>query len=218
MPKNKGKGGKNRRRGKNENEQTKRELDLKEEGQEYAQVMKILGNGRIRCHCFDGKERLCNIRGKLRKKVWINTNDIILIGLRSFQDEKADVIQKYNPDEARRLKAQGHIPEHIQLDFQDGTKEDDNIHFANDGDADVIGEDNGEEANDNQPPPQQTYLNLSDMDSNSDESEEESDDDDDDDDEEEYNYEDYALNNQKEWKNNKPANPNKKMEFNIDNI
>ena len=44
MPKNKGKGGKNRRRGKNENEQTKRELDLKEEGQEYAQVMKILGN------------------------------------------------------------------------------------------------------------------------------------------------------------------------------
>ena len=34
MPKNKGKGGKNRRRGKNENEGAKRELILKEEGQE----------------------------------------------------------------------------------------------------------------------------------------------------------------------------------------
>lgn len=33
MPKNKGKGGKNRRRGKNENDFMKRELDLKEEGQ-----------------------------------------------------------------------------------------------------------------------------------------------------------------------------------------
>ena len=33
MPKNKGKGGKNRRRGKNENEGAKRELILKEEGQ-----------------------------------------------------------------------------------------------------------------------------------------------------------------------------------------
>ena len=33
MPKNKGKGGKNRRRGKNENEGAKRELILKDEGQ-----------------------------------------------------------------------------------------------------------------------------------------------------------------------------------------
>ena len=38
MPKNKGKGGKNRRRGKNENEGLKRELIFKEDGQEYAQV------------------------------------------------------------------------------------------------------------------------------------------------------------------------------------
>lgn len=33
MPKNKGKGGKNRRRGKNENEETKRQLEFKEPGQ-----------------------------------------------------------------------------------------------------------------------------------------------------------------------------------------
>ena len=38
MPKNKGKGGKNRRRGKNENEGLKRELVFREDGQEYAQV------------------------------------------------------------------------------------------------------------------------------------------------------------------------------------
>ena len=44
MPKNKGKGGKNRRRGKNENEGMKHELIFQEDGQEYAQVIKILGN------------------------------------------------------------------------------------------------------------------------------------------------------------------------------
>lgn len=38
MPKNKGKGGKNRRRGKNENDFMKRELDLKEEGQGNTRV------------------------------------------------------------------------------------------------------------------------------------------------------------------------------------
>ncbi|CAF4202925.1 unnamed protein product, partial [Adineta steineri] len=43
MPKNKGKGGKNRRRGKNENDDVKRELILREEGQSYAQVTRILG-------------------------------------------------------------------------------------------------------------------------------------------------------------------------------
>lgn len=67
-----GKGGKNRRRGKNENETEKRELVFKEDGQEYAQVTKMLGNGRLEAMCFDGVKRLCHIRGKLRKKVQIN--------------------------------------------------------------------------------------------------------------------------------------------------
>lgn len=71
MPKNKGKGGKNRRRGKNENESEKRELLFKEDEQEYAQVTKMLGNGRLEAMCFDGVKRLCHIRGKLRKKVSI---------------------------------------------------------------------------------------------------------------------------------------------------
>ncbi|MBN3299154.1 IF1AX factor, partial [Amia calva] len=107
-----GKGGKNRRRGKNENESEKRELVFKEDGQEYAQVIKMLGNGRLEAMCFDGVKRLCHIRGKLRKKVWINTSDIILVGLRDYQDNKADVILKYNADEARSLKAYGELPEH----------------------------------------------------------------------------------------------------------
>ena len=58
MPKNKGKGGKNRRRGKNENEAQKRELLYKEDGQEYAKVEKMLGNGRLEAYCFDGTKRL----------------------------------------------------------------------------------------------------------------------------------------------------------------
>jgi len=44
-------------------------------------------------------------------KVWINAGDIILIGLRDYQDTKADVILKYNSDEARNLKAYGELPE-----------------------------------------------------------------------------------------------------------
>eukprot|EP00965_Chrysotila_dentata_P149501 4936694-Pleurochrysis_carterae.AAC.1 len=31
----------------------------------------MLGNGRLEAFCFDGVNRLCHIRGKLRKRVWI---------------------------------------------------------------------------------------------------------------------------------------------------
>eukprot|EP00210_Caulerpa_lentillifera_P005568 g5325.t1 len=84
MPKNKGKGGKNRRRGKNENE-VKRELVFKEDGQEYGQVLRMLGNGRLEAHCFDGKKRLCHIRGKMRKKVWVNTVTAALLHGTGFE-------------------------------------------------------------------------------------------------------------------------------------
>merc|ERR1719192_1054050 len=50
--------------------------------------------------CFDGVKRLCHIRGKLRKKVWINQSDIIL---------------KYSPEEARNLKSYGEFPETVKI-------------------------------------------------------------------------------------------------------
>lgn len=61
---------------------------------EYAQVLKMLGNGRVEAQCVDGSKRLCHIRGKMRKKVWINAGDVVLVSLRLYQDEKADVIHK----------------------------------------------------------------------------------------------------------------------------
>ncbi|XP_065837730.1 eukaryotic translation initiation factor 1A, Y-chromosomal-like [Oscarella lobularis] len=131
MPKNKGKGGKNRRRGKNENESEKRELVFKEHGQEYAQVTKMLGNGRLEALCFDGVKRLCHIRGKLRKKVWISQGDVVLIGLRDYQDSKADVIMKYTTDEARNLKTYGELPEHAKINETEmfGEGEDEDVAF-----------------------------------------------------------------------------------------
>ena len=75
----------------------------------------MLGNGRLTAMCFDGVERLCHIRGKLRKKVWIAQSDIVLVGLRDYQDAKADVILKYSPDEARNLKSYGEFPESVKI-------------------------------------------------------------------------------------------------------
>lgn len=79
----------------------------------------MLGNGRLEAMCFDGEKRLAHIRGKLRKKVWINQGDIILLSLRDYQDEKGDVILKYTADEARNLKAYGELPENAKINETD---------------------------------------------------------------------------------------------------
>lgn len=79
----------------------------------------MLGNGRLEGQCFDGVTRICHIRGNMRKKVWINNGDIILLGLRDFQDAKADVIMKYTADEARKLKSRGELPDNLELNKTD---------------------------------------------------------------------------------------------------
>eukprot|EP00915_Cephaloidophora_sp_WS-2016_P003149 GHVH01004240.1.p2 GENE.GHVH01004240.1~~GHVH01004240.1.p2 ORF type:complete len:168 (-),score=36.44 GHVH01004240.1:553-1056(-) len=133
--KSKGKGGKNRRRGKNVN-LDRRELLIKEPGQEYGSVLKMLGNGRVDCMCFDGEQRLCHIRGKMRKKVWIVPGDIVLVSTRDFQEERGDIIYKYLPDEARQLKQIKEIPDTVQVNEEDTTYGD--VTF---GEVSVDGED-----------------------------------------------------------------------------
>ena len=108
---------------------------------EYAQVTRMLGNGRLEAFCFDGVNRLCHIRGKLRKRVWIGVGDIVLLGLREFQDQKADIILKYDGDEARSLKTYGELPDTVQINAGTEMLEgeefgDDNFDFDEDADND----------------------------------------------------------------------------------
>lgn len=64
------------------------------------------------CATSEGRcERRQSNRRLADCQVWIGVGDIVLIGLRDFQDDKADIIMKYTTDEARQLKAYGEIPE-----------------------------------------------------------------------------------------------------------
>jgi initiation factor 1A len=76
-----------------------RELLFKEDGQEYAKVLRLLGKGRVALSSFDGVART-----GLSKINEINIDDIVLIGLREFQPNNADIIHKYNSYEACKLK------------------------------------------------------------------------------------------------------------------
>ena len=52
--------------------------------------------------------------------------DIILVGLRDYQDEKADVILKYMADEARSLKSYGELPDNIRVNEGDTFNDEEN--------------------------------------------------------------------------------------------
>ena len=144
MPKNTGRGGKNYRRGNNKTA-IKRELVLKEEGTVYGQILKMLGNGRVEVYCVDSVKRIGNIRGKMKRRVWIGVGDVVLISLRDFQNEKCDVILKYTPEEVRQLKAQDQIPDSIEvnendpnldIEFEEGKANDDSSDDDDDDSSD----------------------------------------------------------------------------------
>lgn len=88
---------------------TNHELEFKDDGQDYAQVVKMVGNGRCQVRCTDGMTRLGVIRGAMRKKVWIKLEDWVLVGLREYQDDKCDIIGKYSDEDVRNLRAYGEI-------------------------------------------------------------------------------------------------------------
>ena len=122
MPKNTGKGGNKRKKGKKP-VQEDRELPFANESEEYAQITKILGDGRFQCKCSDGIERIAHVRGKMRKRVWLANGDIILVSLREFEPEKCDVVEKYKDKELTKLKSNGEIPDSFILPSSNDEKE-----------------------------------------------------------------------------------------------
>jgi initiation factor 1A len=96
----------------NENRQNVR--TAKEEGEIYANVVKIYGGGVCGVKDMDGREYMCIIRGKFRgkdkKNNLVEIGTWVLVGLRDWEttakDEKAkcDLLEIYTKDEFSRLK------------------------------------------------------------------------------------------------------------------
>ena len=126
------KGGKKHKRNKKQDDTYEKTLRLKEEGQEYAQVKKCLGNCRFNVLCFDGKERMATMCGGMRKRRFINQDDIVLVSLRDWQDAKCDIIDNYDENLVRKMKDKGLVPDSIKLDVdkQYSDDDDDNLGFV----------------------------------------------------------------------------------------
>jgi len=73
-------------------------------------AVKLLGFDRVMVKCQDGHERLCRIRGKMKRRVWIREGDVVLVSPWDFQtDSRGDVIWRYTRGQADWLRKNGYL-------------------------------------------------------------------------------------------------------------
>jgi translation initiation factor 1A len=73
-------------------------------------AVKLLGFDRVLVKCQDGHERLCRIRGKMKRRVWIREGDIVLVSPWDFQsDKRGDIFWRYKRSQAELLRKKGYL-------------------------------------------------------------------------------------------------------------
>jgi len=73
-------------------------------------AVRMLGFDRIMVKCQDGKERLCRVRGKLKRRVWVRVGDIVLVSPWDFQsDVRGDICWRYRKNQAAWLRNKGYL-------------------------------------------------------------------------------------------------------------
>lgn len=73
-------------------------------------AVRMLGFDRILVKCQDGHERMCRIRGKIKRRVWIREGDIVLVSPWDFQsDSRGDIIWRYTRGQAEWLRKKGYL-------------------------------------------------------------------------------------------------------------
>lgn len=85
--------------------------------QMYGKIIRNLGGLNMMVFCNDNKERICHIRGSMRRKVWMNPGDIIILSLREMSEtdskERGDIVAKVDPKFYTRLRNSGLVNEHL---------------------------------------------------------------------------------------------------------
>jgi translation initiation factor 1A len=86
------------------------ELVLPSQGELLGVATKLLGFDRVLVKCQDGNERLCRIRGKMKRRVWIRVGDVVLVSPWDFQsDKRGDLTWRYTKAQAEELRRKGYL-------------------------------------------------------------------------------------------------------------
>jgi translation initiation factor 1A len=86
------------------------ELKLPDLGEVLGIVTQMLGYDRLLVRCIDGHDRLCRIRGKMKRRVWIKLGDVVIVAPWDFQsDSRGDITWRYTKGQVDWLKKNGYL-------------------------------------------------------------------------------------------------------------
>lgn len=76
-------------------------------------VIGLLGSGWAVVLCQDEKTRRCRVRGKLRRRIWVKNNDIVLVEPWQFQEDHGEILFRYTGGQVDYLISKEIIPENF---------------------------------------------------------------------------------------------------------
>ena len=92
------------------NEQTLKQMVLPEANDVLGIAKRVLGAERFMVKCQDGKERLCRIRGKMKRRGWVREGDVVLVSPWDFQpDKRGDIFWRYRRNQLEWLRNKGYL-------------------------------------------------------------------------------------------------------------
>tara|TARA_Y100000034_G_scaffold79823_1_gene95812 strand:- start:23088 stop:23405 length:318 start_codon:yes stop_codon:yes gene_type:complete len=68
-----------------------------------------LGGNKIMVNCLDGKTRNCRVPGRMKRRLWLRPNDVVIVELWELDKNKGDVIFKYRLNQIEWLKKKGYL-------------------------------------------------------------------------------------------------------------
>jgi len=81
---------------------------------------KLLGYERVMVRCLDGFTRLCRIRGKMKRRVWVRLNDVVIVSPWDFQREnRGDITYRYRRNQTAWLKNNGYLEAYLKHFYSD---------------------------------------------------------------------------------------------------
>jgi translation initiation factor 1A len=96
-------------------EYTRLRLPKKYNKEMFAIADQLMGGSRINAICEDGKARMARIPGKMKRRARVRAGDLLIIKPWDIQNEKADIVYRYNRTQANTLSRRKLLPEEINV-------------------------------------------------------------------------------------------------------
>lgn len=85
-----------------------RRIRMPQGTQVFGEVLQLHGDRRMAVKCSDGKERMCRVPGKLKRKLWVRAGNVVLAEPWPLEgDKKGYVIWRYSKVQANYIRRKG---------------------------------------------------------------------------------------------------------------